>query len=230
LDSMIDTFTDIKELINNAIDNFRRSNLTVIHGGKSSGQLWRMIQISISGLDVWRRAIITPACTMEELHKLIQIGMSWNGNLRFRFYIETPVTAAESDRFGVVKQSSPPSGGKEYLHDKIKLGDIDFRGKKELVYEYGSKWNVKVIVMSSYQPAMNEVMRFVTGDGTAPPEQIDGPRHFRKLLGLLEAGNNAEKQSARNELGVTFIPGVFDLDKMNRNLRTLFSDEEKNKK
>ncbi|WP_461252186.1 hypothetical protein, partial [Treponema sp. R8-4-B8] len=58
LDSMIDTFTDIKELINTAMDNFRGSNLTLIHGGKTSvnsqDQFWWMIQISISGLEVWR--------------------------------------------------------------------------------------------------------------------------------------------------------------------------------
>jgi len=206
LDSMIDTFADIKELINNAMDNFRRSNLTVIHGGKPSGQFWRMIQISISGLDVWRRAIISHECTMEELHHLIQVGMLWSGNLRFRFYCEA------SD------------GGKEYLHDKIRLGDIDFYGKKELVYEYGPKWNVRIIIMSSYQPAKDEVTRFITGDGTAPPEQIDGPRHFRRLLGTLEAGSNKEKQSALHELGASFVPGVFDLDKMNRNLRTIFPE------
>jgi hypothetical protein len=209
LDSMIDTYNDIKEMINNAMDNFRRSNLTVIHGGKSSGQLWRMIQISITGLDVWRRAIVSHECTMEELHKLIQIGMSWKGALRFRFCCETP------------------DGGKEYLHDKLKLGDIDFRGKKELIYEYGSKWNVKIIIMSSYQPAKDDVTRFVAGDGTAPPEQVDGPRHFRRLIVSLETGGNTERLSASHELGSDFVPGVFDLDKMNRSLRTAFSGGEK---
>ena len=212
LDSMIDTFTDIKELINNAMDNFRRSNLTLIHGGKTSAQSknqsWRMIQISISGLEVWRRAIISHSCTMEELHKLIQIGMNWNGNLRFRFYYELP------------------EGNKEYLHDKVKLGDIDFQGKKELIYEYGSKWNVKVIIMSSYQPANNEVTRFIAGDGAAPPDHIDGPRHFRKLLYSLEIGSNAEKHSAQSELGTDFVPGVFNLDKMNQKLKEIFKGEE----
>jgi len=207
LDSMIDTYADIKELINTAMDNFRRSNLTVIHGGSPSGlqgQLWRMIQIGITGLDVWRRAIISHECTMEELHKLIQIGMDWRGELRFRFYIETS------------------EDGKEYLHDKLKLSEVDFRGKKELVYEYGPKWNVKIIIMSSYQPAKDDVTRFITGDGAAPPEQIDGPRHFRRLLGSLEAGGTTEKQSARHELGIEFVPGVFDLDKMNKALRDVF--------
>jgi hypothetical protein len=209
LDSMIDTYTDIKELINTAIDNYRRSNLTVIHGGSTSGQLWRMIQISVSGLDVWRRAIISHECTMEELHQLIQIGMNWTNNFRFRFYCETP------------------DGGKEYLHDKIKLGDIDFRGKKELIYEYGAKWNVKVIIMSSYQPAKNEGTRFVAGEGAAPPEQIDGPRHFRRLLAFLENGGGAEKQSARRELGSDFDVNFFDLEKTNQNLRAVSINGEK---
>jgi len=210
LDSMIDTYNDIKEMINSAMDNFRRSNFTLIHGGKSSGQLWRMIQIGITGLDVWRRAIISHECTLEDLHKLIQIGMNWKGKLRFRFCCETP------------------AGGKEYLHDKLKLNDIDFRGKKELIYEYGSKWTVKIIIMSSYQPAKDDVTRFLAGEGAAPPEQVEGPRHFRRLIVSLETGGNTERLSATHELGSEFVPDVFDLDKMNRSLRAAFSDGEKN--
>jgi len=209
LDSMIDTYNDIKEMINSAMDNFRRSSFTLIHGGNTSGQLWRMIQISITGLDVWRRAIISHDCTLEDLHKLIQIGMNWKGELRFRFCCEMP------------------DGGKEYFHDKLKLQDVDFRGKKELIYEYGSKWIVKLIIMSSYQPAKDDVTRFVAGEGTAPPEQIEGPRHYRRLIALFETGGNAERQSASNELGSEFVPDAFDLDKTNRSLRDVFNNGEK---
>jgi hypothetical protein len=223
LDSMIDTYTEIKELINGAMDNFRRSNLTVIHGGKNSGQLWRMmVQISISGLDAWRRAIVSCECTLEQLHHLIQAGMGWNGTMRFRFYREA------SD------------GSREYLYDSqpgvvnfkrssaaLKLGDIDFSSKKELVYEYGSKWNIKINIMSSYQGAENEETRFVAGGGAAPPEQIDGSRHFRKLLSFLKTGSNSEKMSAQRELGNDFADGNFDLEKTNRDLRAALSDGEK---
>ena len=205
IDSMIDTFTDIKDLINTSMDNFRRSSLTVIHGGKTSGQLWRMIQISISSLDVWRRAIVTHECTMEELNKLILVSMNWSGALRSRFYCETP------------------DGSKEYLHDKIRLGDINFRGKLELIYEYGSKWTVKVIILSSYQPAKNDVIRFITGSGTAPPEHIEGPRHFRKLINSIETGKDSDRQTARRELGRDFNDDAFDLEKINSNLRKIFT-------
>lgn len=219
LDSMVDTYTEIKELINNAMDSFRKSNLTVIHGGKTDGQLWRMIQISIGGLDVWRRAIVTHDCTMEQLHQLIQAGMGWKGGLRFRFLCETP--------------NGGPSGGKEYLHNTVKLGDIDFRGKREIIYEYGSNWIVKIIIMSSYQPAKNEYMRFIAGEGASPPEHLDGPRHFKRLQLFLETDNMAsltsltEKQSAKRELGPDY-KDTFDLDSVNRNLRYIFTNGEKN--
>ncbi|MDR0487522.1 MAG: plasmid pRiA4b ORF-3 family protein [Treponema sp.] len=201
LDSMVETYTDIKELIDTAMDNFRRSNLTVIHGGKAAGKLWHIIQISISGLNIWRRAVISHECTVEELHRMIQIGMNWKNTYRHRFYCESP------------------EGGKQYLHEKIKIDTIDFRGKKELIYEYGTQWIIKVMVMSSYQPAKNEAMRFVTGEGAAPPETIGGSRQFGRLLTALESGSNAEKQAAISELGADFTSGRFDPEKCNRNLR-----------
>jgi len=127
--------------------------------------------------------------------------MGWKGNLGFRFYCETA------------------EGEKDYLRNNVKLGDIDFRGKKEIICEYGEKWIINVMIMSSYQPANDEAARFVAGDGAAPPEQLDGPRHFNKLVYFLETGNLAEKQSAQGELGFDFVPGQFDLDQLNRNLQ-----------
>jgi hypothetical protein len=205
LDSMVDTYSEVKELINDAMDNFRRSSFTVIHGGKTGGQIWRMIQIGIGGLDIWRRAIVSQGCSLEELHKVIQIGFNWKNVMRFRFYTEDI------------------EGGREYLHNKVKLDDIDFQGKKELTYEYGANWTVKIIIMSSYQPAKDEEIRFVAGEGAAPPEDVEGPRSFRKLVYSIEAGHNTERQSAISILGDKFTLSLFELDKTNKKLRETFS-------
>jgi len=140
---------------------------------------------------------------MAELHRLIQISMSWKGQLQYRFYCETT------------------EGDKDYLSDTIKLGDINFHGKKEIVYEYGTKWIIKVMIMSSYQPTNDEAARFVAGDGAAPPEHLDGPRHFNKLVYFLETGGHTEKQSAQSELGLDFVSGQFDLDQLNKNLHAV---------
>jgi hypothetical protein len=151
---------------------------------------------------------------MEELHILIQVGMDWSdkANVKglskqsFRFYCETP------------------EGAKDYLYNKVKLCDVRFHGKKEIVYEY-AKWTVKIIIMSSYQPANNEKTRFIAGEGKAPPEQVEGPRHLKKLLYSLETGSQTERQSIRYELGQDFISGSFDLDVLNRNLQAVMDKE-----
>jgi hypothetical protein len=202
LDSMIDTFTEVKELLSSAMDNFRRSNLTVIHRGGAGSQLRQTVQLSVSGLDVWRRAVVSLECTMKEMHLLIQAGMNWKDAGWFRFYRENQ------------------DGSKEYFHDQMKLGEIDFHGRKGFVYEYG-KWNVNIIIMSSYQSAKDERPRFIAGENAAPPEHIDGTRHFKKLLHSLETGSLSDKQSANRELGKDF-PQNFDLQKANRRLSSVF--------
>lgn len=201
LDCMVDTFTDIKEMINSAMDNFRRSNLTVIHGGNTGGQIWKIIQISITGLDVWRRAVISDDCAMEELHRIIQIGMSWKNNYSYKFYTEDS------------------NGGKQFIHEKTKINSITFHGKKELMYEYGENWNIRVLITSSFQPARGDSVRFLAGEGAAPPETVGGARQFGKILSVLETGSSLEKQSVMRELGTEFKSEPFDLEKCNKKLR-----------
>ena len=209
LEGMMETYGDLKELINDAMNTFRRSNLTIIHGGKNGGnnktqfpvQLWRMIQISISGLDIWRRAIIPSEYTLEELSRLILISMDWTDSSGFSFFCELA------------------EGNREYIQNHIKLNEIDFCGKTELVFEYKKKWLIKILMMSSYESSKNETTRFLTGENAPPPEKLDGPRHFARLVSALQTGAYPEKQAARRELGADFVPECFNLYKLNRKLQ-----------
>jgi hypothetical protein len=203
IDSMVDTYSDIKGLIENSMNNFRRSNLTVIRGGKNNGKLWLTVQISIHGLDIWRRAIIPHECSLEELHRLIQISMNWKGGSRHYFFTEDS------------------NGDRQNLNEKIKICDIDFPGKRELIYEYGAKWSVNVMIMSSFQGADEEITRFVAGEGQSPPETVEGARHLTKILTALETGNNTDRQEAIRILGQEYTGSGFNLGKYNRLLREL---------
>ncbi|MCL2067911.1 MAG: plasmid pRiA4b ORF-3 family protein [Treponema sp.] len=213
LDCMVETFTDIKELIDEAMDNFRKNNLMVVHSGedKSTNTAWRIIQISVGGTDIWRRALIPGSFTMADLHLLIQAGMNWKNNYQYRFYYE-----------------NPDNTDKQYMHDKARISDVDSQGKNELIYEYGAKWNIKIIIMSSYHPEKEESVRFVAGAGAAPLETVSGPLRFRRILSILETGTEAEKQNARYELGPDFTPDFFDMEKSNRIFNTACAMETKN--
>jgi len=208
LDSMIETFSEIKESINDSMNNFRQSNLTLIHSGKDNAlkESWRALQISIDGTNVWRRMLFPENRRLEDLHRMIQICFEWQDSYRHRFY-----TAA----LGGLDRNN--------LDDKIKTGEICNQGFRELQYEYGTKWNIKVIFLSPYQPGKDEAIQCVAGEGAAPPEKVGGPLRFRKILNILEEGSDMEKQAILHELGQSFVPGLFDMEKCNRNLNSAYS-------
>ena len=206
LDSMIETYNDIKEMLDSAMDNFRRNNLMVIRSGKDNVNegSWRAVQLSVSGTDVWRRAMVSADCTLQDMHRLIQASLDWKDTYRHRFFVEGP---------GGMDRKS--------LDDKMKLKDICEQGVGELQYEYGTKWNIKIVILAPYQPVKGEVMRCVAGEGAAPPEVIGGPLRFRKIIGALEGGSDMEKQAALHELGADFVPGLFDMEKCNQRINSI---------
>jgi len=196
LDSMIETYEDIKELIEDALDSYRRNKLAVVKSG--SGQeliIEQLLQISIGGVDVWRRVIVPESLTLGELHLVIQTVFGWRN----------------SDAFSFKFKGGEP--GK-----LTSLGQLEAGNSDELLYEYGSKWSVRIMILSRYEASGAKPVRCVAGAGAAPPEFIGGPLKFRKVLSVLESGNDAEKHAAIKELGQDFIPWEFNLEACNRSL------------
>ena len=211
LDSMIETFEDIKELIDSSLDNYRKNNLSVIKGGFniSRAETWRVIQISVSGIEVWRRIHVPETYSLEDLHRLIQMSLEWRNSSLYQFSCE----------------NSDNSQGRRKLPEKLHIGELCDEGISELLYEYGTKWTVKIIILSPYQGRKDEVIRCVAGTGAAPPEIISGPLRYRRILTTLENGNDTEKQAALNELGPNFTPGLFDVEKCNRRFNSAYKAE-----
>ncbi|MDR2402772.1 MAG: plasmid pRiA4b ORF-3 family protein [Spirochaetaceae bacterium] len=207
LDSMIETYEDIKELIGDALDSFRRNNLSVVRpvrAGDTENKVWRTVQISVGGVDVWRRVAIPESCRLEELHLIIQILLDWKDNFMHRFSVEM--------------QDGMP--GRKTLDGKTRIGDLASQGVAELAYEYGTKWMVRIIILSREDEGPEEAIRCVAGAGAPPPELVEGPLRFRKILAALEKGSDPEKQAARHEVGADFDPGLFDRERYNRKLRS----------
>jgi hypothetical protein len=208
LDSMIETYEDVKELIDGALDNFRINNLTVIKGGSGvpRSESWRAIQISVSGTEVWRRILAPETCSLRELHHLIQASLGWRNNSPYQFSCE--YTDRDKNR--------------KRLTDRKRIGELCDEGISELLYEYGTSWTIKIIILSPYQGRKDEAIRCMAGAGAAPPETVPGPLRFRRILSSLESGSDAEKQTARHELGPDFVQGLFDIEKCNLGINSIY--------
>ncbi|GHV73182.1 hypothetical protein AGMMS49940_04840 [Spirochaetia bacterium] len=210
LDSMIETYEDIKELIDDALDNFRQNNLSVVKFHKPAGFEWRIVQVSLGGTDVWRRIVLPDSCRLRVLHRIILALLGWKGEYPYHFALD-----------------EQGSSGRGRLDLDLALGEIDLKGGNALLYEYGSKWTVKILLLSRYESEGQPEIRCVAGAASAPPEYIDGPMRFRRYIVALEKGADAERKLALRELGQDFESGAFDLDACNRTLAAALEGEGK---
>ena len=224
LDSMIDTYEDLKELIENSMNNFRRNNFALIRpGADTKTVIERIIQISIGGIDVWRRLIVPENLILEDLHEIIQTVFGWHKTQPFRFIsgniTDSPnVQSTPSPCLKLVKTGQ--NDGTQY-ELSVLVKDISGVSSSGLIYEYGTKWNVRIIVLSRHESAGTRPVRCVAGSGAAPPEFIGGPLKYKRVLSALENGNDLERSGARHELGANYVHGEFDMDACNRSLKSI---------
>ena len=220
LDSMIETYEDLKELIDEALNSFRRNKLAVIRPGSRAGTITeRLLQLSIGGIDVWRRLIVPESCTLGELHLIIQTVFGWRNSQDFQF---SAGKAAEGNR-GLLFQKGFDGFLSRGMDLNTRIMTLEARNIIELLYQYGTKWIVQIMILSRYETPGNKPVRCVAGAGMAPPEFIGGPLKFRRVISALESGNDMERLGARQELGPEFISGEFDLEACNRSLNREFA-------
>ncbi|AEF86444.1 conserved hypothetical protein [Treponema primitia ZAS-2] len=217
LDSMIETYEDMKDLIEDALDSYRQSNISEVKFPPAGGAEWRIFQVSLGGTDVWRRLALPESCRLGELHALIQALFGWSSGSGYHYFLE------EQDPPPSVEEPTPPYGPRRHvpakrLASELTLGELNLRGGNALIYEYGGKWTVKILLLSRHEPGPGEQIRCVAGAEAAPPEYIDGPMRFRRYLAALEQGAETERQMALRELGKDFDSEAFDINSCNRSL------------
>jgi hypothetical protein len=210
LDSMIETYEDIKGLIEDAMNSYRRSNFSLVKPFGPGGEEWYIYQISLGGTDVWRRVALPESCRLRELQRIIRALFGWSG-------VFPGAVSLEGESAGSVKPAPEST-----------LGELSLKGGSPLVFEYESQWIVKVLFLSRHEKEAVESVRCIAGAGASPPEQIGGPLKYRRFTAALEKKGGPEWRTALAELGEDFDPQAFDIDACNRMLREeLYGGERK---
>jgi Plasmid pRiA4b ORF-3-like protein len=175
-----------------------------------------IIRISISLLDVdpaiWRRIEVPASMTLEGLHDVIQILMSWTDTHLHHFQL------------GDVMYGMPSPEDHE-MNDgrKIKLSTLFVDGERafQYLYDYGDCWCC-MVVLEAVAPIRQGVgyPRLVEGARRGPPEDVGGPWGYGEFLEAI-ADPKHERHTELTEWRSNFDPQQFDIEKLNSRIAAL---------
>jgi hypothetical protein len=210
LDSMIDTYEEVRTLVDEALVNFRKTTFSLVRANGAAGEPWFTVQLSLGGTDIWRRVTIPAAFHLSELQHVIHAVFAWSGHTRSRFSTDYKIVS------GVI-------GNDRSIDLKQTVGFLSDNGLSEFIYEYGLNWTVKIMLLSKQDGTGNDSVTCITGEGASPDEKIEGPLRYRRLLSGLENGNQEERKTAVALLGQDFDGEKFDMHECNRVLKKMFT-------
>ncbi|MDR2094348.1 MAG: plasmid pRiA4b ORF-3 family protein [Treponema sp.] len=249
LDSMIETYEDIKELIDDALNSFRRNNLSVVK--KEAAEFPRRngsetLQISLGGTDIWRRIILPASCRLSVLHRIIRILFNWDK-------ISPEKDAGASASAGKEKPASESSGLRllnfrpyggaqvQYRYSIARLsggnrrdfsetaprpedslGDLHDQGVCELLYEYGNQWTVKILF---FDKNGDSILVFPAGAGeTASVRCVAGEGASPPVFLDGPTGLKKFLASLKRNQTAEYDPAAFDPAELNRRLAAISLD------
>jgi hypothetical protein len=208
-ESMLETYEEMKDLIEQSIEGFRRYKISVVREGDtvlSSGD-WLTFQATLGGTDVWRRFIIPSSASLEDLHHVIQSLFEWKNSFSYRFVLDD-------------KQQIPND---QAFYQSVNLENLHSKGKMDFIYEYGNYWTINVLFLLNDADDLNLKRYCIAGAGAAPPETVEGPVQFRRYANSLKKGLGHDKKFAFNVLGQDFDIHQFNRDDANKKLSSLYT-------
>jgi len=165
---------------------------------------------------IWRRLRVPGACTLADLHRVLQIAFGWEDQHLHGFRMGRRSFSPDPD----------PRFDRDEAEDETRL-DALLREKSKLRYEYdfGDSW-VHAIVVERITPLEDSDVSHpacITGARCGPPEDCGGPWGYDDMVRAFADPEDPEHEETVEYLGTAFDPELFELDAINRRLKTEFS-------
>lgn len=157
-----------------------------------------------------------PDLTLGELHDVLQVVMGWDDSHMHQFIINGKYYGqSESNDLDLEVEDE----------DGILLSRI-FTGKKKprIVYEYdfGDSWQHEIPLEKTLEPEPKvKYPRCVEGARACPPEDCGGAWGYADFLEAMADPKHENHRDMKEWIGGKFDPEKFDLNAVNRELRTV---------
>lgn len=177
------------------------------------------LRIVLKGCEpkVHRELLIRADITFGELHAHIQAVMGWENAHLHEFKVGTT-------RVGMEPEDDLFADEEMLLEDDVHLFELlpQCKGTFTYTYDFGDDW-LHEIKVKRILPEKDPILKIpccTGGTGACPPEDCGGPWGYAEMLEALRTGSAQRKKEIRSWLGKAFDPGKFDLEEVNRALRS----------
>ncbi|NHZ72746.1 MAG: hypothetical protein GWP17_06655 [Aquificales bacterium] len=163
---------------------------------------------------IWRRFQVRSDITFRELHKTLQVVMSW-WNYHLHLFQVGSLTITHEETLAEWDEAGIPD-------DAARLDVYVQQEGMTFVYEYdfGDSWQHELVLEKITLADETAVYpRCLAGERACPPEDCGGVWGYETFLEAVQDPKNPEHNSYLEWAGGTFDPETFDLDKVTQQFR-----------
>ena len=183
-----------------------------------------VLQLKISLVEskpsIWRSVIVPESMTLADLHRVIQIVMGWDNAHLHEFQVR-------GERYTEFEEDIR-SGAGDSTAVTLRSLKLNREGQTFLYnYDFGDDWLHEIVVESSRSADDSVKLPLcVTGRRACPPEDSGGVRRYGYLLEAVSDPSNPDHEELSAWIDPDFDPEEFDVDRVNRDLRRVFSKDD----
>lgn len=169
------------------------------HKGSTNHKgVYLQLKISLNGIKplIWRRVVVDPSLSLEDMNEVIQVVMPWMGHHMHGFsnkQIDVTVPC-EDDIFN--------DDTDEY--NDLTIGDFFSKEGDKCKYEYdfGDNWEHTILLEKVVEPLEETRAKLITGRNMAPPDDCGGIWGYEHLKEVLQNPEDPEHQDMRDWLNM----------------------------
>jgi hypothetical protein len=174
---------------------------------------------------VWRRVVVSNQWTLASLHHYVQWVMGWWDSHAHEFHIGDRVVAPD----WWIKEAELDADTQSYRDERrvsvaAVAAELGVGGKFEYHYDMGDGWCHRIVVETpspSWTKYEMPLPACVAGENACPPEDVGGPPGYERFLSIIQNQNDEEFADTLRWSGGAFDPKGFDLNRINRDWRSL---------
>lgn len=184
--------------------------------GKQGNGVYQ-IKVSLSGArpPIWRRLLISPETTFQDLHRIIQIAMGWRASHLHLFQ-------AADDR--LIGDPAEDEGGMMGFVDETRLlvSSVLKNEGQSIKYEYdfGDSWEHQ-LTLEKILPSDGQsepLPRCIKAVRQCPPEDVGGLHGYYDFLDAMVDSAHPEHEAVREWWSQAFDPEFVDVEMINQTL------------